>query len=100
MNIQTVTSEIVALRGGNVSLLVELCRPVPHVLHWGADLGELSARDIEALRVSSSASSTHNSTDDPRTLTVLPTEADAWSVVARWLCTFCEDTQPAFASEA
>ncbi|NEN05306.1 alpha-galactosidase [Diaminobutyricibacter tongyongensis] len=79
MNTQTLTSEIVALRGGAVSLLVELCRPVPHVLHWGADLGVLTARDIEALRASSTASSTHNSTEDPRTLTVLPTEADAWS---------------------
>ena len=79
MNTSLPTPKIVTLRDGNASFIVELGQPVPRVLHWGADLGELSAVDVEAIRVSASSSSTHNSTDEPRTLTVLPTEADAWS---------------------
>jgi alpha-galactosidase len=79
MNTPHPIAQFVALRGGDVSFIVELSRPLPRVLYWGADLGELSPGDIEAIRVSSYSSSTHNSTDEPRTLTVLPTEADAWS---------------------
>jgi alpha-galactosidase len=79
MNPSFPTPTIVTLRDGSVSFLVALSQPVPRVLYWGADLGELSEGDIEALRVSADSSSTHNSTDEPRTFTVLPTEADAWS---------------------
>jgi alpha-galactosidase len=72
-------TEIVALRGQHVCVLVELSRPVPRILHWGRDLGELGAEELAALHHSSVPSATHNSTDDPRHFTVLATEADAWS---------------------
>ncbi|MBT2231932.1 alpha-galactosidase [Nonomuraea sp. NEAU-A123] len=70
---------IVHLRGGSTSFIVEISAPVPRVLHWGADLGELSAAELDTVRVTAVPSVTHNSTDTPRRLSVLPTEADAWS---------------------
>ncbi|MEU8301279.1 alpha-galactosidase [Micromonospora sp. NPDC048909] len=75
----TPTAEIVALHGRNASVLVELSRPIPRILHWGLNLGELGVDELTALHRSSIPSSTHNSTDDPRYFTVLATEADAWS---------------------
>lgn len=71
--------QIVVLRGGGASLIVELSRPVPRILHWGADLGELEARDLGALRLTASGVVAHNSPAQPRQLSVLPTEADVWS---------------------
>lgn len=73
------TAEIIALRGQNACVLVELSHPVPRILHWGRNLGELSTDELDAVRHSSIPSATHNSTDDPRHFTVLATEADAWS---------------------
>ncbi|WP_025157744.1 alpha-galactosidase [Leifsonia aquatica] len=73
------TNPIISLRGGGAALIVEVAHPRPRVLHWGADLGALSEADVAALLASASPAATHNSTDDPRDLTILPTEADAWS---------------------
>ncbi|WP_460634028.1 alpha-galactosidase [Leifsonia lichenia] len=73
------TNPTISLRGGGAALIVELARPRPRVLHWGADLGELGLDDLAALAMSASPSATHNSTDEPRDLTIVPTEADAWS---------------------
>ncbi|MGW0631463.1 alpha-galactosidase [Streptomyces sp. NPDC002758] len=79
MHTVTPTAEIVALHGRNASLLVELSRPVPRILHWGLNPGVLDRDDLTALHRTSIPSSTHNSTDDPRYFTVLATEGDAWS---------------------
>ncbi|MFE4663763.1 alpha-galactosidase [Streptomyces sp. NPDC056716] len=73
------SAPVIQLRGGPAGFLVDLGGPLPRVLHWGADLGELSAAELDALRTTATPSVTHNSTDAPRLLTVLPTEADAWS---------------------
>lgn len=73
------TNPTISLRGGGAALIVELAKPRPRVLHWGADLGELGGADLAALVTSASPSATHNSTDEPRDLTIVPTEADAWS---------------------
>ncbi|GAA3599506.1 alpha-galactosidase [Nonomuraea rosea] len=70
---------IVHLRGGSTSFIVEVAAPVPRVLHWGADLGELSPAELDTIRATAVPGVTHNSTDMPRRLSVLPTEADAWS---------------------
>ncbi|MEU8489421.1 alpha-galactosidase [Streptomyces sp. NPDC048641] len=70
---------LIHLRGGATSFVVELGAPLPHVLHWGADLGELSTAELDTIRATAVPGITHNSTDLPRLLTVLPTEADAWS---------------------
>lgn len=69
---------IVTLRGGSVSVVAELASPVPRILHWGADLGDLTAADAEALRLTSAVGATHNSTAEPRYFSVLPTGAEMW----------------------
>ncbi|MGW6152982.1 alpha-galactosidase [Streptomyces sp. NPDC055144] len=73
------SASVIQLRGGSTSFVVELGAPLPRVLHWGADLGELSTAELDTIRATATPSVTHNSTDTPRLLTVLPTEADAWS---------------------
>jgi alpha-galactosidase len=71
--------QIVLLSGGGVSLAVELAHPVPRILYWGADLGNLAARDLDALRLSAAGAAAHNSSGQPRHMSILPTEADLWS---------------------
>jgi alpha-galactosidase len=73
------TARIVSLRAAGVCLVVELTEPVPRVLHWGADLGELSDADTAALGLTADAAVLNNSIDVPRRFTVWPTEADGWS---------------------
>jgi alpha-galactosidase len=69
----------VLLRGGGSSLVIGLRDGLPIVLHWGRDLGHLDAAARRSLSLITAPASTHNSTEEPRRLTVLPTEADAWS---------------------
>jgi alpha-galactosidase len=69
----------VYLRGGGASLLIELSSPRPRIVHWGEDLGPLSPKDRLSIRADAVPLVTHSSTDEPRHLTILPTEADAWS---------------------
>ncbi|MGI5142291.1 MULTISPECIES: alpha-galactosidase [unclassified Streptomyces] len=70
---------ILALRTAGTSLVVELTEPVPRVLHWGADLGELSEEGLAALALTDEPAVLNNSIDIPRRFTVWPTEADGWS---------------------
>lgn len=43
------TARIHTLRAAGTALVVELTEPVPRVLHWGADPGELSVDALAAL---------------------------------------------------
>ena len=74
-------ARIVSLRAAGAALVVELTEPVPRVLHWGADLGELSDADGAALSLTAEAAVLNNSVDLPRRFTIWPTEADGWSGV-------------------
>ncbi|WP_433894240.1 alpha-galactosidase [Streptomyces sp. CA-111067] len=69
----------VHLRAAGTSLLVELTEPVPRVLHWGADLGELPEQDAAALALTAEGPVLKNAIDRPRQFTIWPTEADGWS---------------------
>ncbi|MEV4619439.1 alpha-galactosidase [Asanoa sp. NPDC049573] len=69
-------SEVLALRAGGTAFVVEVGRPVPQVLHWGADPGP--GRDDD-LRLTSAPAVLNNSPDVPRVLSVWPTERDGWS---------------------
>jgi alpha-galactosidase len=69
----------VHFRAGGVSLVIGLDGPVPAVLHWGADLGELSETALRGLALSSVVELTNNGPDVPRRLTLLPVERDMWS---------------------
>ncbi|GHK03847.1 alpha-galactosidase [Streptomyces sp. Y2F8-2] len=73
------TARIVTLRAAGTSLVVELAEPVPRVLHWGADLGELTEDGLAALALTGEPAVLNNSIDIPRRFTVWPTEADGWS---------------------
>ncbi|MYS21414.1 alpha-galactosidase [Streptomyces sp. DvalAA-14] len=73
------TARIVSLRAAGTCFVVELTEPVPRVLHWGADLGELSDADAAALALTAEAAVLNNALDTPRRFTIWPTEADGWS---------------------
>ncbi|REE58166.1 alpha-galactosidase [Streptomyces sp. 3212.3] len=73
------TARILALRAAGTSLVVELAEPVPRVLHWGADLGDLPESALAALALTGEPAVLNNSIDIPRRFTVWPTEADGWS---------------------
>lgn len=79
MNTSAHQAPLVHLRRGGVSFVLELAWPVPRVVHWGSDLGNLGVDALEGLRLTSIPSVTHSSTDLPRHLSIVPTEADAWS---------------------
>lgn len=70
---------IVQLRAAGVSLVLDLAWPVPSVLHWGADLGELDTVELEALRAAATIEVPNNAPDLARRLTLLPSERDLWS---------------------
>ncbi|SEN74884.1 alpha-galactosidase [Actinacidiphila rubida] len=74
----TTPARIVSLRAAGTCLVVELTEPVPRVLHWGADLGELTGADREALALTADGPILNNALDEPRRFTVWPTEAEGW----------------------
>jgi len=64
-------------RAAGVSLLLVLCQQddtdtVPVLLHWGADLGELTDDDVAALLAARTPTVPHSALDRPRLLSVLP----------------------------
>jgi alpha-galactosidase len=67
------------LRASGACLVVDAGRPVPAVLHWGADLGPLDGATLAALRRTAVPAVLNNSPDVPRELTVWPTEQDGWA---------------------
>ncbi|MGW7255198.1 alpha-galactosidase [Streptomyces sp. NPDC054834] len=73
------TARIHILRAAGTALVVELTEPVPRVLHWGADPGDLSQDALAALALTGEPAVLNNSIDIPRRFTVWPTEADGWS---------------------
>ncbi|MFJ5293569.1 MULTISPECIES: alpha-galactosidase [unclassified Streptomyces] len=72
-------SRTVQLRAAGVGLVVELSAPLPRILHWGEDLGDLTDEECAALALTADGAVLHNALDTPRQFTVWPTEADGWS---------------------
>lgn len=73
------TPAVVQLRAAGTSVVVELAEPVPRVLHWGTDLGDLDDRALAALSRTGVAGVLNNSLDVTRQFSVWPTEAEGWS---------------------
>ena len=69
---------VIQLRAGGVSVVFNLRRSLPRVLHWGADPGDLDAQALEILGLIAGPS-LDDSSDEPRAFTVWPTEFDGWS---------------------
>lgn len=70
---------VIVLRANGVSVAFDTGHPVPRVLHWGADLGDLGRSDRIALARTAIPAVLNNSPDLPRAFTIWPTEFDGWS---------------------
>lgn len=69
----------VHLRGGGTSLLLDTDGPaLPRVLHWGADLGDLSAADVAALRLAAQPPLTGGRPDLVVPLALLAEQSAGW----------------------
>ncbi|AWS47557.1 alpha-galactosidase [Streptosporangium sp. 'caverna'] len=71
--------QVTYIRAAGTSLVVDLSRRVPTVLHWGRDLGELSEAGLAALALTGEPAALNNAIDIPRMFSVWPTEAEGWS---------------------
>jgi alpha-galactosidase len=70
----------VHLRAAGVSLvLAGAPADLPRVLHWGADLGDLSEHDLRELARAADPPVVPNTMDAPVLLAVLPAHADGWA---------------------
>jgi alpha-galactosidase len=76
-----VTSGHFYRRAAGTSLLLASCGDdeLPVLLHWGADLGELTAADIEAFVRARTPTVPHSALDQPRFLGVLPDTASGFT---------------------
>ncbi|WP_372967308.1 alpha-galactosidase [Microbacterium sp.] len=70
---------VVALRAAGAAFVLQISDPIPRVLHWGADLGDLSPTTASALALTGGPAQLNNSPDIPRTFSALPTEYEGWS---------------------
>ncbi|MCM3779225.1 alpha-galactosidase [Microbacterium hydrocarbonoxydans] len=70
---------VVALRAAGASLVIQIAAPIPRILHWGADLGEVHPATASALELTAGPAQLNNSPDTPRTFSALPTEFEGWS---------------------
>jgi alpha-galactosidase len=69
----------VALRAEGVSVVLDLAAGrLPAVLHWGADLGELTAADVAALALTGVHPIAPNMVDDPVRVAMLPEHHTGW----------------------
>ncbi|MBT0567058.1 alpha-galactosidase [Williamsia sp. CHRR-6] len=74
-----VTASHVVLRGDDVSVVLAVPEQgLPYVLHWGADLGDLTAADLTTLQAVSVPGVPHSSTDVPRVFSLAPGPDDGW----------------------
>ncbi|WP_091232061.1 alpha-galactosidase [Microbacterium sp. 3J1] len=73
---------VVALRASGVAFVLEITDPIPRILHWGTDLGELTESTASALALTAGPAQLNNSPDIPRAFSVLPTEYEGWSGTA------------------
>ncbi|MFF1877152.1 alpha-galactosidase [Leifsonia sp. NPDC058230] len=71
--------ELVHLRGGGTSLVVDLSDGrLPRILHWGSDLGELEAAELEQLRTITRPTVGDSIVTYPQPVPVIPQLAEGW----------------------
>ncbi|CAI9406506.1 Alpha-galactosidase [Aestuariimicrobium sp. T2.26MG-19.2B] len=71
-------TRVAHLRRDGVSVVVELGRGLPRILHWGADLGELTESDLAAVELQTRATTGDSRVHAPYPVTVLPALAEGW----------------------
>ncbi|CAL9569811.1 Alpha-galactosidase [Streptomyces sp. enrichment culture] len=75
----TSTSDPVHLRAAGTAVVLDFSGgTLPRVLHWGADLGDLSAAHLHALRLASLPQPVGFSVDRPVEVCVLPEQSAGW----------------------
>jgi alpha-galactosidase len=71
--------EVLQLRAAGVSLVLDCSGPaLPSVLHWGADLGELTGKALLELRRGAGAVQYGNGLDDNLPVAIVPEYATGW----------------------
>ncbi|GAA1526411.1 alpha-galactosidase [Kribbella lupini] len=71
--------KVLQLRSAGVSLVLDCSGPaLPSVLHWGADLGELSENALVDLRRGAGAVQTGNGLDDNLPVSIVPEYSAGW----------------------
>jgi len=71
--------EVVHLRAAGVSVVVDLGgATLPRVLHWGADLGELTDLELADLRLAARPQPIGFSVDGPVEVAILPQQSAGW----------------------
>ena len=74
------STSFVSLRGDDVAVLLDLTDSrLPALLHWGADLGDLSEADARALRAAAVPPVAPNQPDVPLRLAILPEHHTGWT---------------------
>ncbi|MDT0612141.1 alpha-galactosidase [Streptomyces lancefieldiae] len=75
----TTAPVLVQLRAAGAALVLDLSGDtLPRVLHWGADLGDLSPSHLRALRLASLRQPVGFSVDHPVEVSVLPEHSAGW----------------------
>ncbi|TCO47107.1 alpha-galactosidase [Kribbella antiqua] len=71
--------EVLQLRAAGVSLVLDCSGPaLPSVLHWGADLGDLTGQALLELRRGAGAVQAGNGLDDNRPVAIVPEYSSGW----------------------
>src|SRR5689334_17478508 len=74
-----VLERVLHLRSGGVSLVLDARGDrMPRVLHWGADLGDLTADDLSQLCLASISPVVTSIPDVPVPVTVVPESSSGW----------------------
>lgn len=70
------------LRSGGVSLVLDTrgAAGLPSVLHWGADLGEITEAALVTLALASEGPYGDSRVEIPEQVSILPTPADGWTL--------------------
>ena len=72
-------SDVVHLRRGGTSVVVDLTDGrLPRILHWGADLGELTQPDLADLRRATLPAIGDSVVTYPQPVPVIPQLAEGW----------------------
>lgn len=79
MDLDPTRTDIVHLRAGGTSLVVQTPNgQAPEVLHWGRDLGGLTAAAVRALSVARAEPYDGNAPNDPLQIGVIPLSSTGW----------------------
>ncbi|GAA1058349.1 alpha-galactosidase [Agromyces luteolus] len=67
------------LRNGGTSVVLDHARAaLPTIVHWGADLGAVTADDLDAVAIAALPQRVSGGLDRPAALTLIPQDADGW----------------------